>query len=834
MSSRIVYKLAPVVAVAVVLIACGGGGGGNSFTSTTTTTTPPPPPALSVTTTRLPDGVVGKSYAGQVQATGGTAPYTWSASTTLPTWLVLDAKTGTVTGTPPSYSSNYITFTATDSATPPASVQKQVSLSINNPLTLTGTAPAAIMGLPYTWQSYINGGRYPFTATIDSGLPAGVSFNLQNGTYAALTGTPTVAGDFTANLDLKDTASPPQEVIIPIKISVANTVAIATTTLRNGVIGRAFTDSLKAVNGTAPLHWAATNMPAGLTLDASTGVITGTPTQGLNMGYAHITVTDSSTPPQSYTRDVQISIYQALTFAMPATLNLHVNSGIMQNLYSYGGVPPVVSSVVSGSLPTGLQIIDVNKSLQGTPTQTGVFTPTIHVQDSDTPPGVIEQSFTITVLPPLPVLADLPLPNGALGKAYSARLWARDGTLPYHWSVVDGQLPPGLTLDDTGAISGTPTAPPSYYQSGFAFTAAVTDSATPPQTASRGYAISIASTGHGRNDSIATATPLGYPGTDASFSPFADPADSTTSQPDSDYYRLLATAGAQVSLSVGASNVVDPVIEILDGNGQRYKTCRDVADDNPTLTMIVKDTTPAAFDDDCLNDDVDPTVNRSASLQFLVPGAPGTHTTFYAHVFDASGNARPDMTYRIDAYGVDAPLSTSNAKISGATVGMAYTGYLPIGGGVKPYAVSLAGGSQLPPGLVLSTDANGQPIISGTPMTKGNYAFTVQVGDSSTASAVVNVNIALGVYDPLLITADSLPDYHIGQSYSYVLPTSGGVPPLLWGFSAAPWCCVTLNTTTGEWVGIPDSAVGSFSARVSLTDGSGRSTGKVITLKAVP
>ncbi len=48
------------------------------------------------------------------------------------------------------------------------------------------------------------------------------------------------------------------------------------------------------------------------------------------------------------------------------------------------------------------------------------------------------------------------LPDGVVGEPYEAQLEARGGTPPYHWSLVEGALPPGLTLSDTGLISGIP------------------------------------------------------------------------------------------------------------------------------------------------------------------------------------------------------------------------------------------------------------------------------------------------------------------------------------------------------------------------------------------
>ena len=241
---------------------------------------------------------------------------------------------------------------------------------------------------------------------------------------------------------------------------------------------------------------------------------------------------------------------------------------------------------------------------------------------------------------------------------------------------------------------------------------------------------------------FATATPAGPGGIQASLSPFADPPDSTASAPDTDYYKMIGKGGGTVTVSVGSTNTVDPVIEILDANGQRYKTCKDPGDDNPTLTFIVRDTTPDAFDDECLNDDIDPTVNRSAQLQFQVPGAAGTLTTFYVHVFDSAGNARPDMTYSMYTSG-DAiwPMYLPQVALSAAKVSASYTDRVSVSyGGSATVTYQLVGGA-LPPGLTFG----GNGSITGTPTTAGTYTFTVQATSSDNPAQVATQTYGITV-----------------------------------------------------------------------------------------
>ena len=80
------------------------------------------------------------------------------------------------------------------------------------------------------------------------------------------------------------------------------------------------------------------------------------------------------------------------------------------------------------------------------------------------------------------------MPPGRAGNTYSATLVAHGGTMPYTWTIAGGNLPEGLHLDPvTGVIAGTPAS------AGVAdFTAQVTDSGNPVQSAAQALRISSA------------------------------------------------------------------------------------------------------------------------------------------------------------------------------------------------------------------------------------------------------------------------------------------------------------------------------------------------------
>ena len=102
--------------------------------------------------------------------------------------------------------------------------------------------------------------------------------------------------------------------------------------------------------------------------------------------------------------------------------------------------------------------------------------------------GGTSVSLPFAIDPALPLaLSSKSLPGGVEGTNYRASLAVTGGTPPYLWSISANSLPGGLALDpNSGEISGRPT------RSGkTAFTARVTDSASPPQSVSADFYIRV-------------------------------------------------------------------------------------------------------------------------------------------------------------------------------------------------------------------------------------------------------------------------------------------------------------------------------------------------------
>jgi len=234
------------------------------------------------------------------------------------------------------------------------------------------------------------------------------------------------------------------------------------TTLRiTNVRARVNTDSIVSLRvGQAALIQAQVSTAGPQTLPITNSVVTvGVPVAGLIEGYRNA-LNNGPTGPEGGLHFLTPINMPGATVGVPYSLAFAAT----------GGSPPYsfVQANHFNQLPPGL-VLSAGGVLTGVPTANGDFNVGIRVNDSLT--GTEIGKFMLAIGPRLRVTTNSQLPPGKVGEPLSITLDATGGRPGYSWMLIDGDLPPGTSLDSTGALTGTPTIPGN-----FAFTATVYDS----------------------------------------------------------------------------------------------------------------------------------------------------------------------------------------------------------------------------------------------------------------------------------------------------------------------------------------------------------------------
>jgi hypothetical protein len=443
--------------------------------------------AFGITSTSpLPTGLGGAAYLTKIQASGGTAPYTFTlASGAPPAGLTLESD-GTLFGTPTTAGTSLFSVLASDSTTPTAQTQiKPFSLTITPPLSITtASLPSGLVASAYSQTVSATGGTSLYTWTISSGsLPPGLTLS----STGSIQGTPAAAGVATFTVQVTDSTKPTQQTATaPFSISVGSQLTITTASLPPAVFGSTYNTQLSASGGTAPYRWAIIggNLPPGLSLSAA-GYITGTCTSS-GENTITVQVSDLTTPiPQTATRVLTVDGNTSLSITTGSLTPAPAQQSYSTSLTAAGGVPPYAWSVVAGSLPAGL-ILSAAGIISGTPTVAGLSTFSVQVTDSSS--NIATHTFNLNAAAALSITTGT-LPTGVTGSAYITSVAATGGSAPYAWSIASGNLPAGLSLSTTGIISGSPGTAGTA-----TFTVQVADNSQPtPQAATKSFSISVTS-----------------------------------------------------------------------------------------------------------------------------------------------------------------------------------------------------------------------------------------------------------------------------------------------------------------------------------------------------
>ena len=249
--------------------------------------------------------------------------------------------------------------------------------------------------------------------------------------------------------------------------------------------------TLTASGGTAPYQFSISRgtLPPGLSLDSSSGSITGTPSAAGHYAFL-VKVTDSS----GAARGDRAFKFTVVGSGASITVTVSPTSAAIVS-----GASQQFSATVSGTSQTAVNWM----ASAGNVSSSGLFTApsvqattTVQVTATSVAAPTQQASASISVTPkgsaPGLTVSTTGLPLAITGTAYQANLSAAGGQMPYQWSLVSGSLPAGISFLPTGSIAGVTTA-----TGVFNFTVQVQDAAR--NTASAALSLQANSQGGGGN-----------------------------------------------------------------------------------------------------------------------------------------------------------------------------------------------------------------------------------------------------------------------------------------------------------------------------------------------
>lgn len=748
------------------------------------------------------DAVVGTNTAGTIAASGGTGAVTLTVSNVqnaIPGLIVPSSGTGSlaITGTPAATGTETFTVTATDALGDATTTN--YSITVNPAVTLGSLPVTGTAGVAYSNNITVSGGTGNVSLAVSNIEDPLAGLNIPRSGVNGLTisGTPTQAGTVSFTVTATDAAGAVTTQNYAIAVAPASSLTLSPLTLTAGAVGSKYSATLTASDGFGDYAFTVakgSKLPPGLTLE-SDGGLEGTPTAAGRYTFT-VTAEDSSTPTLTGTATYTVTITPALVVSAATLPTATVGDSYSFQLTATGGSGSGYTFSAS-NLPAGLTL-SAGGMLTGTPDTTNAspLQVTMAVTVTDSNQASSTRNLTLTVDPVLDI-GPPTLPVATAGTRFSQQFTATGGSgRGYIFTATS--LPAGLTVSESGLLSGTPTTAATSIttanivvkvtdsqrgttteDSTLTIDPALTLAPTTLPAATVGNPFDVALTASGGVGSGYTITAKGLPswltlsgqallGTPTT----AGAAQFTVAVTDA----IGATATHVYTVHVNPAIVVHPAtltatfgdtfrmqLSATGGSGRGYTFA---AADLPSWLTL----TPAG----------------------LLSGTPAsTAPAMFTVTATDSNGATGSCTY---AMAVDPAITVSLNAATVLTVGDRFSTPLAASGGTGTGYVFTATG--LPAWLTLSSTG----LLSGTPPTAAagstptiEVTATDSVKGTGTASFTLNVDPALTL-DPL-----TLPPATVGNLFSMPLTVTGGTGSgyTLTARGLPSWLTLSGNTLTG-------------------------------------